>query len=106
MHGTCDAALLRGLGCKVLSPAGVFEFEKSCNTLPACVGECRYRQLRHLAPAALRNSDRAFYTDFIGEHADDYGGPYREALSLVAGELSETPLLKLLQVCACCQCDG
>jgi hypothetical protein len=103
-----------------------------------------YRQLRHLAPALLRNSERAFYTEasaaavargrclcvcvcpyddddgcafplfvspvpnvpvqFIGEHADDYGGPYREALSLAAAELSDPGVLPLLQVrsFACC----
>ena len=59
-----------------------------------------FRQLRYLAPSALRNSERAFYTEFVGEHADDYGGPYREALSFVCGELmAETPMLSLLQRC-------
>ena len=65
----------------------------------ACEYASRFRQLRHLPPSALRNSERAFYTDFIGEHADDYGGPYREALSLVAAELSDPASpLRLLQV--------
>jgi hypothetical protein len=41
------------------------------------------QQLRYLAPPVLRNSERAFYTEFVGEHADDYGGPYRCVLTLV-----------------------
>ena len=62
-----------------------------------------FRQLRYLPPSALRNSERAFYTEFAGEHADDYGGPYREALALLADELmADGQLLPLFMVRAVC----
>ena len=48
------------------------------------VGNALFRQLfdqlRYSDPAILRNKERAWYIEFAGEHADDYGGPYREAL--------------------------
>lgn len=50
------------------------------------------RQLRNVAPAQLRNPSRAFHVSFIGEFADDYGGPYREALVEMCEELQSSAL--------------
>lgn len=35
----------------------------------------------------LRNADRAFYCILAGEHSDDFGGPYRDALNQACDEL-------------------
>lgn len=50
------------------------------------------RQLRNMAPSQLRNPSRAFHVSFIGEYADDYGGPYREALVEMCEELQSSAL--------------
>jgi len=42
---------------------------------------------RAVPPAKLRNSERAFYAVLAGEHSDDYGGPYRDALNTACQEL-------------------
>ena len=40
----------------------------------------------------LRVNDRAWKTNFVGEHATDAGGPYREGLSVMCQELQSTHL--------------
>ena len=42
---------------------------------------------RRVPAAALRNSERAFYCILAGEHSDDFGGPYRDALDQACQEL-------------------
>eukprot|EP00762_Andalucia_godoyi_P000472 ANDGO_03042.mRNA.1 putative E3 ubiquitin-protein ligase HERC2 len=46
-----------------------------------------YRQLFPVDPFLLRLPRRAFCVLFIGEGADDYGGPYHEAISTMVSEL-------------------
>ncbi|KAH9256310.1 hypothetical protein BASA81_005531 [Batrachochytrium salamandrivorans] len=53
---------------------------------------------RRIPPNELRNADRAFYCVLAGEHSDDFGGPYRDALNQACEELmSSTATL----FCAC-----
>ena len=51
-----------------------------------------YQQLHYKPPRELRNQARAFYSEFKGEYADDYGGPYREVMSQAAEELMSSAL--------------
>ena len=46
-----------------------------------------FSQLHKLEPLLLRRRDRAFKVKFVGEASDDYGGPYREAITNVCSEL-------------------
>lgn len=46
-----------------------------------------FRQLKAVDPHDLRHPRRAFAVTFVGEGADDYGGPYHEALSTIVAEL-------------------
>ena len=46
-----------------------------------------FTQLHTLDPKLLRRRDRAFKVRFTGEAADDYGGPFREAITNLCGEL-------------------
>ena len=41
------------------------------------------QQLAHLDRLKLVRRDRAFKVKFAGEGADDYGGPYREVLTML-----------------------
>ena len=40
-----------------------------------------YEQLDSVDPNLIRRRDRGFKVKFTGEASDDYGGPYREALT-------------------------
>lgn len=57
-----------------------------------------FTQVRSKPPKELRNKERAYYVSFVGEHADDYGGPYREVLSMASDELMST-ILPLFVLC-------
>jgi len=46
-----------------------------------------FAELHHLPPKILRRRDRAFKVKFIGEGSDDYGGPFREAITNMCAEL-------------------
>ena len=46
-----------------------------------------FEQLHMLDPALLRRRDRGFKVKFVGESADDYGGPFREAITNMCAEL-------------------
>ena len=56
-----------------------------------------FNQLHKLDPKVLRRRDRAFKVKFVGEASDDYGGPYREAITNVCAELQSaaSPLFVL-----------
>ena len=62
-----------------------------------------HSQLHRSIPASkLRNSERAFYAFLAGEHSDDYGGPYRDALNSACQELmSPTSPLFFKVGCGC-----
>ena len=49
--------------------------------------EQAFAELHHLPPRVLRRRDRAFKVKFIGEASDDYGGPFREAITNMCAEL-------------------
>ena len=51
-----------------------------------------YDQLRHVKPRTLCRHDKAFRVNFVGEAADDHGGPYRESIACVCGELQSDVL--------------
>ena len=55
------------------------------------------RQLHDVDPSAIRRRDRGFKVKFVGEASDDYGGPYREAITNCCAELQSksSPLLVL-----------
>jgi len=56
-----------------------------------------FAQLHAMPPNVLRRRDRAFKVKFIGEGSDDYGGPFREAITNMCAELqSETSKLFVL----------
>lgn len=59
--------------------------------------EQMFIQVHTLPPLLLRRRDRAFKVKFVGEASDDYGGPYREALTNVCAELqcTSSPLFVL-----------
>jgi hypothetical protein len=44
-------------------------------------------QLSRLLPVELRNAERAFCAQLAGEHADDFGGPYRAVLAVMEEEI-------------------
>ena len=53
-----------------------------------------FSQLYRKVPLSqLRNSERAFYVILAGEHSDDYGGPYRDALNQACDELMTSMIL-------------
>ncbi len=52
-----------------------------------------FKQLHHIEPSHLRNKDRGWRVEFIGEGASDAGGPYRESVSHICSELSKTSTL-------------
>lgn len=58
-----------------------------------------YRRINPLSNRSLRNSDRIFQVNFLGEGAIDAGGPYNEVMSAVCEEL-QSPYLPLLVQCA------
>lgn len=58
-----------------------------------------YRRINQLSNRSLRNSDRIFQVNFLGEGAIDAGGPYNEVMSAVCEEL-QSPYLPLLVQCA------
>jgi len=55
------------------------------------------RQLHDVDPSVIRRRDRGFKVKFVGEASDDYGGPYREAITNCCAELQSkaSPLLVL-----------
>ena len=48
-----------------------------------------WSQLRSVDPARLRQKDRAWHVNILGERSIDVGGPYRESLSQIVHELEE-----------------
>jgi len=50
-----------------------------------------YAQLHDFDVKKLRRRDRAFKIKFLGEGSDDYGGPFREALTNMCAELQHHP---------------
>ena len=54
-----------------------------------------FQQLHGQPKQKLRKRDRAWKVVFQGEHADDYGGPYRESIAQLSQELM-SPQLPLL----------
>lgn len=54
-----------------------------------------FQQLHSQPKNKLRKQDRAWKVVFQGEHADDYGGPYRESIAQLSQELM-SPQLPLL----------
>jgi hypothetical protein len=56
-----------------------------------------FRVLHHLAPATLRRTDRLYSTKFMGEHAQDAGGPYRETFASYCAELQSSALPLMLR---------
>ena len=59
--------------------------------------EQTFRALHDRPPHLLRRRDRGFKVKFVGEASDDYGGPYREAVTNCCAELQSrgSPLLLL-----------
>jgi hypothetical protein len=57
-----------------------------------------FRALHPMAPRLLRRSDQLYNTIFLGERAQDAGGPYRETFETYCAEL-ESPLLPLFIPC-------
>ena len=55
-----------------------------------------FAQLNADDPLKLRRRDRGFKVRFVGEAADDYGGPYREAVTDVCAELQAASSALLL----------
>jgi hypothetical protein len=56
-----------------------------------------FRVLHAMPPATLRRAERLYSTKFIGEHAQDAGGPYRESFGMYAQELQSAALPLLLR---------
>eukprot|EP01039_Chlorochromonas_danica_P004879 gene4879-5347_t len=54
-----------------------------------------FRILHSMSPRSLRRNDRLYNTKFLGEHAQDAGGPYRESFDTYTSEL-QSPALPLL----------
>ena len=50
-----------------------------------------YSQLCDFDVKKLRRRDRAFKVKFLGEASDDYGGPFREAITNMCAELQHHP---------------
>ncbi|KAL1499142.1 hypothetical protein AB1Y20_013653 [Prymnesium parvum] len=46
-----------------------------------------FEQLDRVNPKLIQRTDRGFKVKFVGEASDDYGGPYREALTNICAEL-------------------
>lgn len=55
-----------------------------------------FRQLNALESAHFRRSDNLYHVTFLGENAQDAGGPYRETLAQFCEELESTQLPLLL----------
>ena len=55
-----------------------------------------HAQLQFVPSSALQRRDRSFKVKFSGEAADDYGGPYREVLTSLCGELQTPATLPML----------
>ena len=51
-----------------------------------------FRQLHHLPATTFRRTDRIYTTKFMGEHAQDAGGPYRETFATYCSELQSVAL--------------
>lgn len=54
-----------------------------------------HAQLQVVDVEDLRRRDKAFKVKFVGEAADDYGGPYREVFTAVCSELQNAAVLPL-----------
>jgi len=56
-----------------------------------------FDQLDDIDPKKIQRTDRGFKVRFVGESSDDYGGPYREALTNICAELQSqaSPLFML-----------
>lgn len=54
-----------------------------------------FRAIHQMPPRVLRRTDRLYSTKFLGEHAQDAGGPYRESFDNYCQEL-QSPVLPLL----------
>jgi hypothetical protein len=57
-----------------------------------------HTQIGRVKPRALCRQDKAFRCNFVGEAADDHGGPYREAIASICSEL-QSPALPLFIRC-------
>ena len=51
-----------------------------------------FEQLHDVDPARMRHGERGYIVKMLGEHADDSGGPYREALDVACAELQSSRL--------------
>lgn len=74
-------------------PSAAPHHPANCKTL----FEQSFSQLHSLPSTVLRRRDRAFKVKFIGEGSDDYGGPFREAITNMCAELQRhgSPLFVL-----------
>jgi E3 ubiquitin-protein ligase HERC2 len=51
-----------------------------------------FRQIHSLPPSRLRRSGQLYSTVFMGEHSNDYGGPYSESFAMMCLELQSLAL--------------
>jgi hypothetical protein len=51
-----------------------------------------FRVMHPMAPQSFRRNDRLYVTKFMGEHAQDAGGPYRESFDTYCQELQSNVL--------------
>ncbi|DAZ99415.1 TPA: hypothetical protein N0F65_004048 [Lagenidium giganteum] len=76
---------------------------RSCNT-PDWDGRYAlfsqaFRQINSLDGAHFRRKDNIYYVRFLGENAEDAGGPYRETFAQYCEELHSSQLPLLLPTC-------
>eukprot|EP01087_Luapelamoeba_hula_P023941 TRINITY_DN893_c0_g1_i8.p1 TRINITY_DN893_c0_g1~~TRINITY_DN893_c0_g1_i8.p1 ORF type:complete len:3452 (+),score=650.24 TRINITY_DN893_c0_g1_i8:154-10509(+) len=55
------------------------------------------QQMTAVNPEAFRQSDRGWRVEFVGEGATDAGGPYRESMAHINGELYDSSLPLLIK---------
>lgn len=56
-----------------------------------------FRVMHIMSPISLRRSNKLYDTIFVGEHAQDVGGPYRESFATYAMELQSNSLPLLIK---------
>jgi len=56
-----------------------------------------FRQMHPMPPSSLRRTDKLYNVMFLGERAQDAGGPYRESYATMANELQSRALPLLLR---------
>jgi len=73
----------------VQSPADLLDHARRLATSlgRGSVAAQAFQALRLVSPWRLRNDERAFFVELSGEHADDYGGPYREIMAAIEGDV-------------------